>query len=116
MQIVIADYPYNELSDIARQQMKNLSSSTSDENQTQPQIVETQYYVQVGAFSRQNSALLRKSFFESKGYKVHLRTKWRDGKLLYLIWLGPGNTREEARTLGENLRIKLDIKYIIVSE
>jgi tetratricopeptide (TPR) repeat protein len=111
---VVSEFSYNDLSAIARSDIKRLETvrQVSESNKT-PDIL---YYVQVGAFSRQESALMRKSFFETRGYTVHLRNKWRDGKLLYLVWLGPEKTQEQAQSLGEKLRQKLNIQYLLVSE
>jgi len=74
------------------------------------------YAVQVGAFSRQTNALLRKSFFENKGYQVDLRTKTKDNTLLYLVWVGSFPSAEEARQFGMNLKKKFGVKYTIASE
>lgn len=74
------------------------------------------YAVQVGAFSQQTNALLRKSFFESKGYQVDLRTKVKDNTLLYLVWIGSFPTAEEARQFGMDIKNKYGVRYTIASE
>jgi tetratricopeptide (TPR) repeat protein len=74
------------------------------------------YSVQIGAFSSQNNALLRKAFFEREGYPVSLRTKRRDGDTFYLVWIGSFSAWEEAKTFGESIKAKYGSSYTLVSE
>lgn len=74
------------------------------------------YSVQVGAFSSQTNAVLRKSFFERAGYPVELRTKRKDDKILYLIWIGAYATMEEARKAGEQLKTKYGLSCHLVTD
>ncbi|MBN2200379.1 SPOR domain-containing protein [bacterium] len=74
------------------------------------------YAVQVGAFGNQSNALMRKSFFERAGYPVALRSKRKDGTLLYLVWIGTFATLDEARQTGERIKAKYGSSYTLVSE
>lgn len=74
------------------------------------------FAVQVGAFSNQTNAVLRKSFFERAGYPVELRTKKRDDEILYLVWIGTYATMEEAQKTGEELKNKYGLNYHLVKE
>ncbi len=74
------------------------------------------YAVQVGAFGSQSNALMRKSFFERAGYPVALRSKSKDGSLLYLVWIGTFATLDEARQTGERIKAKYGSSYTLVSE
>ncbi|MDM7924441.1 MAG: SPOR domain-containing protein [bacterium] len=74
------------------------------------------YAVQVGAFGSQSNALMRKSFFERAGYPVALRSKRKDGALLYLVWIGTFATLDEARQTGERIKAKYGSSYTLVSE
>ena len=98
---------------------QNIAASTSQNNastssETQPST--TMFAVQVGAFGHQSNALLRKSFFEKKGYPVALRTKLKDDNTLYLVWVGDCDSRSEAKKLGDQLNKSYGISYALVSE
>ncbi|MBN2416571.1 tetratricopeptide repeat protein [bacterium] len=70
--------------------------------------------VQVGAFSRRQHAILRKSFFEQRGYEVRLGSKERDGQTLYLVWIGEFDNRQSAWNFGEALKKKYDTPFTLV--
>jgi len=115
-QTTINDFASTNLSKLAQERLALLQmeeSPDSKESSNEPSI---RYAVQVGAFTNQTNALLRKSFFESKGYQVDLRTKIKKDEVLYLVWVGSFTTREEARQFGENLKKRYDVKYSLVSE
>jgi tetratricopeptide (TPR) repeat protein len=86
------------------------------ETKDTPAVSAPHYSVQVGAFSNQTNAVLRKSFFERAGYPVELRTKRKDDKILYLIWIGAYNTMEEAQKAGEQLKIKYGLSCHLVTD
>jgi len=77
---------------------------------------ETVYSIQIGAFSNQNNALLRKAFFEREGYPVLLKSKRRNGDLFFLVWLGSFPNWEEAKAFGEKVKAKYGTSYTLVSE
>jgi len=102
----------SETYSLAESSLKTLRDTENKSNETGPL-----YHIQVGAFSVQDNALNRKAFFERRGYKVTFSQKTRNGTLLYLVWLGSFNTRDEARAFGESLKRKAIIKdYSLVSE
>lgn len=71
--------------------------------------------VQVGAFSRRQHAMLRKSFFEQRGYNVRLSSKIKDGQTLYLVWIGQFDNRKSAWDFGETLKKKFDTPFTLVN-
>lgn len=120
LQAVVNRFPESDAALLAQGILTNQGSHSSSA-QTMvppppPASSQTMYAVQVGAFLHQNNALLRKSFFEKKGYPVALRTKVQDNKTLYLIWVGNCKTRSEAKQLGDNLNKQFGISYSLVSE
>jgi cell division septation protein DedD len=74
------------------------------------------YSVQIGAFSNQNNALIRKAFFEKEGYSVYLKSKHRDNAQFYLVWIGSFPSWEEAKKFGESIKTKYGTSYTLVSE
>lgn len=113
---VVEDFSSTDLSKIAQSDLEALKEEKTAESQESTPRPKTRYSVQVYAFSSQNRALLRKDFLESKGYQVSLRTKIKEGKILYLIWLGSFGTQEEARKFGESVKKRLGLTYTLVSE
>ena len=98
---------------------ENIAANTFQDNidtSSETQGSSTRFAVQVGAFSHQSNALLRKSFFEKKGYPVALRTKLKDDDTLYLVWVGDCDSRSEAKKLGDQLNKSYGISYALVSE
>jgi tetratricopeptide (TPR) repeat protein len=77
---------------------------------------QSRYAVQVGAFGNQSNALMRKAFFERAGYPVALRSKRKDGAVLFLVWIGTFATLDEARQTGEKIKSKYGSSYTLVSE
>lgn len=112
----VEDFSYTNLSKIAQNDLETLNEEKIAESQESSPRPKIRYSVQVYAFSNQNRAILRKDFLESKGYQVSLRTKIKEGRNLYLIWLGSFDTREEAREFGESVKKRLGLTYTLVSE
>ena len=83
----------------------------------QPQQSKRTYYaIQVGAFSNENNANMRKAYFQREGFKVRTRTKTQQGKLLHLVWVGEFGTRPEAMAMSETIKMKYGVKCHLVSE
>ena len=115
----ISRFPGSDVVDPARKELESLPISGDTEMVlTEPAKPgeSIQYFCQTGAFSRQDNALLRKSFFESKGFSVHFRSKLKDGQTLYLIWIGPLETLEQARAMAESLKKKYGISCTVVAD
>ncbi len=96
-----------ELKDNKPSQNQNTSSSTSQQ---------TYYAIQVGAFSNQNNANMRKAYFQREGFKIRIKTKSQQGKRLHLVWLGEFKTRPEAMAMSETIKMKYGVKCHLVSE
>ena len=77
--------------------------------------VDCNYSLQVGAFVDKNNAEREKEFFESKGYGVELHTKFKDGKLFYLVWVGCFSDRKEADKARGEIKRKFGKESIIIS-
>ena len=72
------------------------------------------YMLQIGAFSNQTNAFNQKRYFENKGYKVDVVRKNVNGKTLYAVFLSQFSSREAAEKLGNQLKTKYRINYVIV--
>jgi len=93
--------------------------SQSDSEQSKPVASDTdriEYSIQVGAFSHQTNAKMRKAYYEREGFQVKLRQKQKDGTMFYLVWLGAFETPEEARAFGAQLQKRYGVRYTLVSE
>lgn len=77
--------------------------------------VDCNYSLQVGAFVDKNNAEREKEFFESKGYGVELHTKFKDGKLFYIVWVGCFSDRKEADKIKDEIKRKFGRESIIIS-
>jgi tetratricopeptide (TPR) repeat protein len=111
----IDDHPQSELTRIARRDFEQLDLDSPDEEQADPEP-QNRYTVQIGAFANQSNALLRKSYFERQGYSVQLSTKMREGRTLYLVWVGSYASREEAKQMGERLKKRFGVQYTLVMQ
>lgn len=113
-QMAGTDNPDSHLSEIAQDELKRIHENRPKDQNTEIDPIPESFSIQVGAFSSQTNALINKSFYENEGYRVHLRTKMRNGQQMYLVWLESFSTREEAEEFGETLIKKYDITYLIV--
>lgn len=77
--------------------------------------VKCNYSLQVGAFADKNNAENEKKFFEYNGYIVELRTKFKDGKLLYLVHVGCFIDRKEAERVKAEIKAKFGRESFIIS-
>lgn len=116
LQNAIDESPNTDLARIARNDIASLESGTPDDDPADETVTGARYAVQVGAFSNQTRAILQKSYFERKGYRVDLRTKQRQGETLYLVWVGSFTSRDQALHFGEQLKKQHGVSYILVSE
>ncbi len=76
--------------------------------------VQLPYTLQVGAFSSASNAEKQKSFFEDRGYRVEITNKVRNGKSLYLVWVGSYKSADEAKKAGRQVKSKYKIDSIVV--
>gem|GEM_PF-1564130 len=114
--LVINRFPDSEISKQIRYDIYMLEGKGKSEDVEDNRFPKIYYSVQVAAFTRQSNALLRKQFFESRGYRVRLESKIKNGKFFYLVWIGdPFEKWEDARRFGEQLKKRFGISYTIVS-
>jgi cell division septation protein DedD len=86
------------------------------EKQNEPKTITSTepYTVQVGAFSTIVNANKQKKFFDDLGYKVEITNKIRNGRNLYLVWVGSFKTIEEARAMVKEIKKKFKIDSLII--
>ncbi len=77
--------------------------------------VKCNYSLQVGAFADRNNAEMEKKFFESNGYPVEIHTKFKDGKLLYLVHVGCFSDRKDADMARDDIKKKFKRESFVVS-
>lgn len=77
--------------------------------------VDCNYSLQVGAFLDKKNAEREKQFFESKGYGVELHTKFKDGKLFYVVWVGCFYDRNEADMVRKEIKRRFGKESFIIS-
>ena len=73
-----------------------------------------QYTLQVGAFSSAGNAAKQKTFFEDLGFTVEMTNKVRNGKSLYLVWVGSYKNADDAKHAGRKIKAKYKIDSIVV--
>lgn len=104
--------PNSTTGQLADQEQKNITEHEAEVNSDKPQ---TYYAVQVGAFSSENNAKLRRSYFQREGYKGQIKEKIVKGKKYYLVWLGEFNSRTDAMAANEKIKLRYGIKSHLVS-
>jgi cell division septation protein DedD len=72
------------------------------------------FTVQAGAYSTNANAAKQKKYFDDLGYKVEIVNKVRNGKNLFLVWVGSFGTMEEAREIVREIKSKYKIESMIV--
>jgi cell division protein FtsN len=72
------------------------------------------YTLQVGAFSAVANAEKQKNFFEESGFSVEITNKVRNGKSLYLVWVGSFKTADEAKQSARRVKAKYKIDSIVI--
>lgn len=77
--------------------------------------VDCNYSLQVGAFLDRGNAEREKQFFEINGYGVKIHTKFKDGKLFYVVLVGCFYDRNEADAARRELKGKFGRESFIIS-
>jgi cell division septation protein DedD len=77
-------------------------------------IQKSEFTVQAGAYSTSKNAEKQKNYFDDLGYKVEIVNKVRNGRNLFLVWIGSFRTMEEARSIVRELKSKYKIDSMIV--
>ncbi|MCD6115987.1 tetratricopeptide repeat protein [bacterium] len=113
---ILRKYPDTEIANSSKKQIELLSGKKQVKKDNLQNNRQTPAFsIQVGAFTRQQNAILRKSFFEKKGYRVELKSKMKNGMKLYLVWIGAFSSREEAYTFGNTLKKRYGLKYTLIT-
>lgn len=84
------------------------------ENYFKSSYIKPRYALQIGAFLNRTNAFNQKSYFESKGFTAEVSTKAVNRQTLYTVLLNRFMSREAAVTLGEKLREKYRVNYVVV--
>ncbi|MEN3038461.1 MAG: SPOR domain-containing protein [Candidatus Kryptonium sp.] len=77
--------------------------------------VDCNYSLQVGAFLDRKNAEKEKEFFESRGYGVEVHTKFKDGKLFFVVWVGCFYDRDEADAMRIDIKRRFGKESFIIS-
>ncbi|MBA4312099.1 MAG: hypothetical protein C0417_05675 [Chlorobiaceae bacterium] len=72
------------------------------------------FTVQAGAYATNANADKQRKFFDDLGYSVEIVNKVRNGKNLFLVWVGSFRTMEEAREIVREIKSKYKIDSMIV--
>ena len=88
-------------------------------NQEEPKIEQPApknepYTVQIGAYSTVANAGKQKKYFDDLGYKVEVVNKIRNGRSLFLVWVGSFKSVDEARQMVREIKLKYKIESMIV--
>jgi len=75
---------------------------------------EGKYAIQIGAFRDKNNALSQKEIYSQKGYMVTLDSKYVNGNLLYLVWVGEFDTEDQAARFGEVFKNLHGVSFHVV--
>jgi cell division septation protein DedD len=82
--------------------------------QAPPAQAREPYTVQTGAFTTVANAEKQKKNFDDLGYKVEVTNKIRNGRNLYLVWVGSFKTVDEARDIVREIKRKYKLDSMIV--
>ncbi|MBI5022179.1 MAG: SPOR domain-containing protein [Ignavibacteriales bacterium] len=77
-------------------------------------VQKSEFTVQAGAYSTNANANKQRKFFDDLGYSVEVVNKVRNGKNLFLVWVGSYRTMEEAREIVKEIKSKYKIESMIV--
>jgi tetratricopeptide (TPR) repeat protein len=79
-----------------------------------PQITESRYAVQVGAFTDKQKAQSLEKRFKSSGYKSEVHERKEGARNYFLVWVGAFVHREEARKCADDLKQRYNVKSHVV--
>ncbi len=108
-------YPYSPYSGINVRFPVESEVKTTSEDKSAGAEVRCNYSLQIGAFADKGNAEREKKFFEDNGYYVEIRTKFKNGKLLYLVHVGCFLDRRDAERLRTEIRSKFNREGFIIS-
>lgn len=108
-------YPYSPYAGVNVNFPVEVGVKTTSDVKSTGAKVRCDYSLQVGAFADKSNAEREKKFFEDNGYDVELRTKFKDGKLLYLVHIGCFLDRREAEKLKTEIKSKFGRESLVIS-
>lgn len=88
-----------------------------DDKQTLPEKAferSKSFTIQAGAYSTSANAEKQRKFFDELGYSAEIVNKVRNGKNLFLVWVGSYATTEEARLIVKELKNNYKVESMIV--
>ena len=112
LRILVRKYPGSSFAKLASRELKGKEDFIVAEPKQEKGV--RNFFVQTGAFSSRENALLQKQFFEQKGIKSQIRTKQVGSRTLYLVWVGAFSTAAEAGKYGQMLKKKYKVSYRVV--
>jgi len=90
------------------------SAVTNSDQQAESRESKGKYTIQIGAFSDRINALRQKDIYSQKGYLVTLESRYVNGNLLYLVWVGEFETEEQAARFGEVFKNLHGVSFHVV--
>ncbi len=112
LRVLVEKYPDSSFAKLARRELKGKEDFIVAE--PNPKKGDKNFFVQTGAFSSRENALLQKQFFAQKGIKSQIRTKRVGSRMLYLVWVGAFSSASEAGQYGQKLKKKYKVSYRVV--
>ena len=74
------------------------------------------YTVQIGAFGAKKNAKGQKEFYYNKGFKSSIHSKYVNGRLLYLVWVGEFDYEHEALKFGRKMKEEHGTSYRVIKK
>lgn len=72
------------------------------------------YSLQAGAFSTSSAAQVRLRDMKALGYSTELRTKMKEGKKFYAVWIGEFNSFDAAMNFAKKMKQRHNIEAVVV--
>jgi tetratricopeptide (TPR) repeat protein len=80
------------------------------------QVPKGLYSLQTGAFSVRKNAESQKIDLVIAGFNARITELYRDKRVLYAVRIGYYNSKDDARKIGSQVKIKLDFDTIVVTK
>ena len=112
----VAKETYEQSSVIIKQ--KDISINTlgnSQIEQENAQQLRGLYSLQTGAFSVRANAELQKIDLTMVGFQGRITELYRNNRVLYAVRIGHYNSKSDARKIGSQIKIKLNLDTIVVT-
>jgi len=113
------DYPFSAYAaeKLPSAEVKPVVPEQPVETKQKPPVqkYDTNFTVQVGAFSTFQNADELRSKFESEGYVSNIFTITAGGRKIHRVWVGEFQTKEEAVRFSDEIRRKFKLGSIVVT-